>query len=565
MKQRNDQPSSRYRSLGFARLTLRSTWQLLALTGAACLLNYVWLSFNKTPPHWDSANHLMSALNYRQVFSDLFHGSFGGHGGAVNFLRRLVHVDVYVYPPLFPLTASLVSPSPSLRSLVMMNCLFLAILIYSVYEIGRRLHSHLAGILSAVLVLAYPIAFTLSREFMVDYALLAITALSGFLLLASDEFRSPRETYLFGISAGLGMLTKPTYASFIVVPACYALAGAVARAAPPRDRAVQLRVLTRLALALLLGGLLAALWYIPNFEGVRSEATRIAASNPIGFDVFDVNALVYYLNILMIDQIGLPFTALLIFGLFVLRKRLVPKDAGFLLAWLIGLYVLATLAPYKGTGQDIGILVPISVISAVALAGLTGFRKTACSATLVFAAVQFVVLSLPFPVLGERIGAFQWAVHYQRFPSGEDWQIEKALMSLGRHPLTIAVMSDHMFINGNTVEYYARSLGLLLRVRGRYWGPNVERLLESDAILAKSDWVPSGPTRGMTLRGVDTSSVGVIYTTGRCDFRDKPNEPLTNLLSMRDRELEARSERLRNRRLSRKFPLPDGSELLVYR
>ena len=57
------------------------------------------------------------------------------------------------------------------------------------------------------------------------------------------------------------------------------------------------------------------------------EATRIAASNPIGFRVFDASALVYYWNIHMIDQIGLPFTALLIFGLVVLQRRLPPPQA----------------------------------------------------------------------------------------------------------------------------------------------------------------------------------------------------------------------------------------------
>ena len=106
----------------------------------------------------------------------------------------------------------------------------------------------------------------------------------------------------------------------------------------------------------------------------------------------------------MIDQIGLPFTALLIFGLVVLRKNLPRDSAAFLLIWLVGIFVLATLSQYKGVRQDIGILVPISVISGVAVAGLPRFRKSASAATLAFAAVWTVVLSLPFPVRAEEQG-----------------------------------------------------------------------------------------------------------------------------------------------------------------
>ena len=444
------------------------------MTGAACLLNFVWLSYDTTPPQWDGAGHLLSAMRYRALLANLLHGGVVAEGGVMEILGRFVRVDQSAYPPLFPLTASLVSPNMSLRSLVMANSLFVGILAFSVYRIGQRLHSRLAGLLSAAVVLAYPIGLRLSRQFMLDYALLALTALSGFLLLASDEFRSPRATYLFGISAGLGMLTKPVYASFIVAPACYTLGRALIGAMRPQERAARLRDLARLGLALLLGGLLASLWYVPNFRGVSSEAARIAAYNPIGWGVFDVSSLVYYVNVLMIDQIGLPFTVLLAFGLVVLRRRLPADATGFLLSWLVGIFVLATLARYKGTRQDIGILVPISVISGLAIAGLPRFRKTMSAATFTLAAGMTLVLSLPFSALAERVGAFQWAIHYVQFPSRDDWQIESALKALGGQPSSVWVMTDHVYINGMTVDYYARSLGLPYRVTGRHDSKTVE-------------------------------------------------------------------------------------------
>ena len=82
-----------------------------------------------------------------------------------------------------------------------------------------------------------------------------------------------------------------------------------------------------------------------------------------------------------------------------------------------GYSFVATLAQYKGTRQDIGILVPVSVISGVAVAGVSRFRKAFSAATFALAAAMTLVLGLPFSVLAQKIGAFQWAIHYVEFPS----------------------------------------------------------------------------------------------------------------------------------------------------
>lgn len=82
------------------------------------------------------ANHLMSALKFRQVFSDLFHVSFGGQGGLLSFLKQLVFVNTFVHPPLFPFTASLLSPALAIRSLVMVNGVFLVVLVLAVYGLA---------------------------------------------------------------------------------------------------------------------------------------------------------------------------------------------------------------------------------------------------------------------------------------------------------------------------------------------------------------------------------------------------------------------------------------------
>jgi hypothetical protein len=361
------------------------------------------------------------------------------------------------------------------------------------------------------------------------------------------------------------MLTKPTFASFLIVPSAYVLLRAVrGDRTVPGHAPIERRDLVRLAASLLVAGLLVASWYVPNWNGVRSESVRIAASNPIGFRVFDAIALTYYLNILMLDQIGLPFFALLVFGIVVLRKRVPPTDAGLLLWWTLGLYVIASLSPYKGTGQDIGILVPVSLISAIGLAGLSRKRTLASAAAIAFGVVQLVVLSFPRETLAARLGDFRWAGSYQDFPVQDDWKIEEALQWLGRDVRTVAVLSDDARINGNTLEFYRRGLGLPFRVYGRYDRP-ADVLVTSDAVIVKTGSVPGGTTRGASLQGINTSGLGVLYTPGRVDPSARPDEPLTNRLTQQDRELASREGMLRAfpRPFVRRFRLPDGSELVV--
>src|SRR6188474_3890955 len=84
-----------------------AAWLVAGVVLASCALNFVFLSFDATPPHWDAANHLLSAMDYRALLVGAVNGEAGG---PVAVLKQLVHVDKMVYPPLFPLTAGLLSP-----------------------------------------------------------------------------------------------------------------------------------------------------------------------------------------------------------------------------------------------------------------------------------------------------------------------------------------------------------------------------------------------------------------------------------------------------------------------
>ena len=70
----------------------------------------------------------------------------------------------------------------------MTNVLFLIVLIWSIFSIGRELLNGYAGVLAAFLILAYPNVFGMSRWYMCEFAALSLVTLTVLLLIKSKNF-----------------------------------------------------------------------------------------------------------------------------------------------------------------------------------------------------------------------------------------------------------------------------------------------------------------------------------------------------------------------------------------
>jgi 4-amino-4-deoxy-L-arabinose transferase-like glycosyltransferase len=177
-------------------------------------MNLLWLSANVTILGWDRPAHLVRSIEYLHLLQPF------SLEGLLNVLTQ----DPY-YPPLFHISTvvfySLFGISANSGS--MTNAVYLAVLLVSVYGIGRRLYDTSTGLFAACLISLFPIVFNLSRFAYIDLGMMAIVALSVFLLLKSDGLARRPWAYLFGISLGLGMITKWDFAVFAGVPCLYLL------------------------------------------------------------------------------------------------------------------------------------------------------------------------------------------------------------------------------------------------------------------------------------------------------------------------------------------------------
>ena len=174
--------------------------------------NWLYLSKSVTILGWDQPDHLVRTMVYNDILQQ------------VN-MRSLFEVMTWSWnrPPLpwLPALPLYRLFGVSVDVALMGNMLYLFILLFSVYGIGRKMYGRGVGLLAAFAVSTYPILFNLSRTAYPDFALTAMVALSISLLTRVDGFRDRTYSLLWGLSLGLGLLTKWPFLAFVGGPAIY--------------------------------------------------------------------------------------------------------------------------------------------------------------------------------------------------------------------------------------------------------------------------------------------------------------------------------------------------------
>jgi len=166
--------------------------------------NLDWLRLDQYIPIDDESAHIYNSYFFYHRLS---------RGDIENFfLERL-----YSYPPLVYQVSSLfyhiLPPHPD--SAVISQFPFQAILIFSIYLIGKYLWSEEVGLLAAVASFGFPYMTIMSHSYLLDLPCAAIVALSILFLLYSGTFRNSSWTFAFFVASALAVLTKWSSIFFI--------------------------------------------------------------------------------------------------------------------------------------------------------------------------------------------------------------------------------------------------------------------------------------------------------------------------------------------------------------
>jgi 4-amino-4-deoxy-L-arabinose transferase-like glycosyltransferase len=412
------------------------------------VVNLVWLARDTLPPAWDQAAHADHCLSYFRLLG----------APASLSLTKLLTVSSY-YPPFFYVStvpmSFLFGFSPDI--LAATEIVFLLVLVFAVFKVGERLFGPSAGAGAAVLVALYPAVFGLSREVLLDLPVLAMVALSQYVILAGKAGTSLKRGALLGLVIGLSVMTKWTAVAFLPGSLLVVYGEEFVRGNGPSRR----NLLASLAIALCIFLTVVLPWFLANrvdFERISSSALyldSVLQGDPTRF----APSVVWYGRVLW-KALASPllgiFTLLgmAAFGLGV-RKG---KAAAFLAAWALPAFLVFVLVPNKDGRNIIPLLPALALFAAAGLDTLRPvFLKRAVWCLLVLAGtVQFFAFSFGSPPGLKNT--------YARPPRAEDWKAGEILKFLAdRRPgrsLRVAFLPDLPYFNFSTFRFTAHLANL---------------------------------------------------------------------------------------------------------
>jgi 4-amino-4-deoxy-L-arabinose transferase-like glycosyltransferase len=449
-----------------------AAWRLLDGTLLALLVTGVmsvntwWIHTETRPPHWDMARHLWTSLVYQQIHQ------------THNWFLFMVQYDYYppfVYwwvQPFYKLLGT------NIPAAVFANILYVAILVVSVYAMGRKLGGRLVGLSSAVLVVSYPMFVTQFKEFQLDAPLAAMVAAGLCLLIYSEGFKRRGYTLAFGVVCGVGMLTKWTFVACLVLPTLITAGQAVVadiRARSPRR-------VTTLAVALLLGYTIASPWYLVNFQQFKIDMKANGAPQAILEGDPRVGSLAsnfYYFFNLINQQIFLPGVLLALVGLAVALRKSARVHLNRLLLPLSligGTYLVFTFIANKDPRYTLPMLPAVAVVSCYWISTLRRqARLVAAILICLYGVVMFTVISFGSAVVPKnvafRLGSQTVTVFAQRGyiigpPTHEQWGLQRVFLYVQKQPADRRSVSysgtQTIWLNSWDLQYYSLLDGVAL-------------------------------------------------------------------------------------------------------
>jgi 4-amino-4-deoxy-L-arabinose transferase-like glycosyltransferase len=241
---------------------IRRRWHVLLLgllIAAQVAVNWAWLRTNVVIVGWDRPRHLIESLVYNDLLQQVTPRTMFEAWTYSGYYPPLFHWAMVGFYKLFGVSMDVAAS---------VSTLFLVVLLVAAYGIGRRIGGKGVGLLSAFVTSTLPMIFAMSRYTYIEFSLTAMVALSIWLLLSSERFSHRWYSLLFGLAAGLGLLTKWTYVLFVFPVLAIVLLRTASWSEVKRGIG-SLRLDARWALvSALSAAVLTLIWYLPNVQRV---------------------------------------------------------------------------------------------------------------------------------------------------------------------------------------------------------------------------------------------------------------------------------------------------------
>ncbi len=391
-------------------------WQIdgLILSGlwlVAAVCDRLWLALDHSVPAWDQGDHLSRALDYWQA---LQHPQFLSSAWWWHLWQLS---PSYRGPWVYLLTVPWLNGfGLGFDQATLVNLVFTALIMLSVYLLGRQLLSRQAGVWAAGLVLLAPALAYQRTDFLLDYGLTAIVTLTFTSL--TFWWVATQQRWLWSIAWGLGLgcvfLTKPTGLFFLLLPCLFLLVQLLL----PQQRfgGRRLERLAQYGLALVLALLVALPWFRTNWLTIITSALGANAVGAREGDPGNTLAGWLYYGQQLPEMVSWPVLylslggILVVMGQWVFGKPLPQSQPTTRLAsrrWLaifcLGAYVFCSLATNKDNRFILPYLPVVLLLLADCLTLLPGRWGTGLRwATVGLASLNLLVNLFPLPLSGQH-------------------------------------------------------------------------------------------------------------------------------------------------------------------
>jgi hypothetical protein len=428
-------------------------------------LNVWWRTMETRPPHWDMGHHLANSVAYLHSFS---------FGNLLHFVQAYLF-----YPPLVYWISDIfyaVLGNDSISVAVLSNVVWLGILVFATFAVGRRLWSTRVGWMSVVFVLAAPMVVGTSKEYMLDLPLTAMSALALYLLIRAKEFSSRRYSVLFGLCCGFALLVKWTFPLVVALPVLHAAATALSQRRLNRDY----RPLVNLLLAGAATFAVAGFWYVHNFSEVVGSSImyngregELRGDPPVATLA---SGLWYFWNALDVQLYAVPVLLAVAGFVYCVRRRAFASRNLYPLLMAVGTYLTFTLLRHKDPRYTLPMLPALAIIATSWLEyAAARTRAWIEGAFVAYSAVAFLAISfgtsflptsLRLDVHAPRLGlengvtAFAQQGYIVGPPTHEDWHQGDAFTTIGRVPQPQRTFAydgpDTVWFNLHGLSYYTQ-------------------------------------------------------------------------------------------------------------
>jgi len=373
-----------------------------------------WLQRNDLPNGFQNeADHLytLSEVYFRlrdNSYSDAHDAMWGEYYPPLNHMVAMVGMTVF--------GRSRAIATLSLGSLAVL-------LLIAVAVIAHRVRGSPTAALAVLLVASYPAVFGNMRRYEPNIVLAALVALAVALLVAGPSLRSLRGAVLFGLVAGLGLLSDRVVFAIYLLPPLLALLWQC-RSDGEQRRALLRGIALAVGVALLVSGYYYGKFLVGHIDEILTQisgevdATGLETAR---YSPLSLRGILYYPLSWIDCQMGPVLAVWTALGLAVYswkgRQKLEPEARSVLEAWLLGGLLILTVVGKKQPFYSIPILAPAAILAAVGWSCLRGraLRGALATAVLVLSVHQFLFLThhrglVPSP------GRWAWLAGATPFP-----------------------------------------------------------------------------------------------------------------------------------------------------